>query len=697
MKHDFLLEVLLEEMPAPEIPGLVREFAAKFEQMLADQRLEAESVEGFSTSRRFGVLVKGLEAEQKAVETEVTGPPWKVAFADGQPTPALLGFLKREGLEGFPVEQVYRVENERGEYAALKKQVPARSAASILTEALPALLQGVRARKPMLWGDGTGPYIRPLHGLVARLDGADLPVTFLGTAAGAATRSHRHHGNAPIPVGAPADYPALLQGHHVLVLPGTRRLKVLEEAATLAASAGGTFDPHDPLLEEWVHLTEHPVVVMGRFADRFLQLPEEILISALRGHQKAVPLRDAAGRLLPRFLAVIDKPPCDTRGIVHGIEWVVEARLTDASFFVAHDRAVKLSERVPNLQHLAYHPRLGNFLQKTGRIMELAEYLAYQLGLKESIPELLRAAKLMKADLASATVAEFPALQGKIGGILAADEGLSREACDAIYDQYLPEGADGPYPRNPMGIVLALADKMEAIASLFAIEELPTGSSDPYGLRRQGNGMMEILIEKRLDLDLDLAATKALQLLSGILPVDLEKTLEALRQFFRERLAFVLQRRGVPEDTARAVLEVRACNPFDAFLRAEAIERYRQEGEFIEFALAFKRIRNMIKDAPAHDVDVALFSEAEEHALYEAFVGAKGAFLGAFQERDYAGALRAMTTLAAPLEKLFGNVLVLTENQRIRGNRLAQLQAIYREFLKVAQFSHLVVEKAQYR
>ena len=697
MKHDFLLEVLLEEMPAPEIPGLLREFTAKFEQLLADSRLEAASVEGFATSRRFGLLVRGLESEQKAIESEVVGPPWKVAFADGKPAPALLGFLKREGLEGFPPEQVYRVENERGEYAALKKQVAARSASTIMAEALPGVLQGVRARKPMLWGDGTGPYIRPLHGLVARLDGTDLPLTFLGAAAGSATRSHRHHANAAVPVGTPADYPALMAGHHVLVSPGTRRLKVLEEAAGLAASVSGKFDPRDPLLEEWVYLAEHPVVVKGKFADRFLQLPEEILVSALRGHQKAIPLRDAGGKLLPNFLAVIDKPPCDTRDITKGIEWVVEARLTDASFFVSHDRDKKLSERVQQLQQLSYHPRLGNFLQKTGRIMELSEYLAYQLNQKESIPELLRAAKLMKADLATATVAEFPALQGKIGGILAAGEGLSREACDAIYDQYLPESPEGPYPRNPMGTALALADKMEAIASLFAIEEFPTGSSDPFGLRRQGNGLMEILIEKRQELDLDLAATKALQLLSGILPVDLEGSLEALRQFFRERLTFVLQRRGVPEDAARAVLDVRACNPYDAFLRAQAIGEYRQEGGFIDFALAIKRIRNMIKDAEVHEVDIALLTEAEEHALYEAFVHAKGTFLAAYQERNYTESLKAMTTLSDPLEKFFGNVLVQTENARIKNNRLALLQSIYREFLKVAQFSHLVVEKAQYR
>ena len=697
MRHDFLLEVLLEEMPAPEIPGLLREFTAKFEQVLADNRLETESVEGFATSRRFGVLARGMESEQIAVETEVVGPPWKVAFADGKPAPALLGFLKREGLEGFPPEQVYRVENDRGEYAALKKRVAARSASMILTEALPGLLQGVRARKPMLWGDGSGPYIRPLHGLVARLDGTDLPLTFLGVAAGAGSRSHRHHGNAAVPVGAPSEYPALLAGHHVLVAPGSRRLKVLEEAAGLAASVNGKFDPRDPLLEEWVYLAEHPIVVMGRFADRFLLLPEEILVSALRGHQKAVPLRDAGGRLLPCFLAVIDKPPCDAKGIAKGIEWVVEARLTDASFFVAHDRGLKLSERVQQLQQLSYHPRLGNFLQKTGRIMELAEYLAYQLDQKENIPELLQAAKLMKADLASATVAEFPALQGKIGGILAAGEGLSREACDAIYDQYLPESPDGPYPRNPMGTALALADKMEAIASLFAIEEFPTGSSDPFGLRRQGNGLMEILIEKRQELDLDLAVTKALQLLSGILPVDIDKALDTLRQFFGERLAFVLQRRGVPEDAARAVLDVRACNPYDAFLRAQAISRYRQEKEFIDFALAFKRIRNMIKDTEVHEVDISLLSEAEEHALYEAFVQAKGAFLAAFNERNYTDSLKAMTTLAAPLERFFDNVLVQTENARIKNNRLALLQSIYREFLKVAQFSQLVVEKAQYR
>ena len=233
-----------------------------------------------------------------------------------------------------------------------------------------------------------------------------------------------------------------------------------------------------------------------------------------------------------------------------------------------------------------------------------------------------------------------------------------------------------------MGTALALADKMEAIASLFAIEEFPTGSSDPYGLRRQGNGLMEILIEKRQELDLDLAATKALQLLSGILPVDLDKTLETLPTVLPRAAHLRPPAAGRPRGRRRAVIEVRACNPFDAFLRAQAIGEYRQEGEFIDFAQAFKRIRNMIKDAEVHEVDIALLTEDEEHALYEAFVQAKGAFLAAFGERNYTDSLKAMTTLSAPLERFFGNVLVQTENARIKNNRLALLQSIYREFLE---------------
>jgi glycyl-tRNA synthetase beta chain len=696
-RDDLLLELLLEEMPAPEIPGFSAELKARVEALLGENRLDCLEVRGFATSRRAGVFVRGLALEQEAVEVEVTGPPVKVCFSDGKPAPALLGFLKREGLDESYTQKVYTIQTDKGDYAAVKKVLPSRPAAAILAEGLPPLLKDLHCRKPMKWGTDSGPYIRPAHALIVLLGGRVLPISFLGCAASRVTRGHRHLDNIEISVDSPGQYPEALRSQLVLIDPAERKTKILREARAHADGVGGTFPPEDPLLEEWAYLTEHPTVVLGKFNGKFLSLPEEILVQAIRSHQKSVPLQDRQGKLLPHFLNVIDKPGDPEGRMVHGIVWVVEARLADAAFFVDQDRQFKLSERVDRLQQLSYHPKLGNFLQKTGRIMELSEYLAYQLGEREHVAELLRAAKLMKADLSSSTVGEFPALQGKIGGLLAVGEGLSKQACDAIYDQYLPEAPEGPYPRNSMGVILNLADKMETIASLFAIEEFPTGSSDPYGLRRLGNGLMEILIEKGLELDLDLVATKAIQLLGGIVQADLEKTLEVLRQFFRERLEFVLERRGIPEDTSRAVIEVRACNPYDAFLRARAIEQYRPEKAFIDFILAIKRIRNITKDVPVGEIRHDLLTEAEEQSLFSDFLQAKGAFLSSFHEKNYGESLKVMETLAGPLQRFFENVLVMTENERIRNNRLALLQSIYREFLKVAQFSHLVVEKAQYR
>ena len=696
-RNDFLLEVLLEEMPAPEIPGLAAELQSKIEGLLKDQRLESEGVRVFATSRRFGVQIFGLAAEQRTEEGEIMGPPWKVAFADGKPGPALLGFFKREGLDASLADQVYKVTTDKGEYAAIKKAAPARPAAEILSENLGGILQGLKCKKPMRWGTDGGPYIRPVHSIMALLGDGILPLTFLGCAAGRTTWGHRHLDIISVSVPSPDSYAETLSGQLVLTDPEERRAKIMTEAHEHARRALGTFSKDDPLLEEWVYLTEHPSVVMGKFDDKFLALPEEILVQAIRSHQKSVPLRDAHGKLLPQFLNVIDKPGDPTGQMVRGIVWVVEARLTDASFFVDHDRKVRLSERVDGLQQLSYHPRLGNFLQKTGRIMDLSEFLAEQLRIPDRVADLLGAAKLMKADLASSTVGEFPALQGKIGGILAAGEGLSPEACDAIYDQYLPESSEGPYPRNPLGVALSLADKMETLASLFSIGELPTGSSDPYGLRRQGNGLMEILIEKKIGLDLDLTATKAIQLLGGVVETDLEKTLEEMRRFFRERLEFVLERRGIPGDTARAVIEVRACDPHDAFLRAKAIEAYRGQKAFIAFILSLKRIRNITKDLPGYEIRHDLLVESAEQALYADFVQARDAYLAAFHEQNYGEALKVMETLAAPLEHFFEKVLVMDPDARVRENRLALLQAIARELLKLAQFSNLVVEKAAYR
>lgn len=689
---DFLLEIFLEEMPATQIKDIENQLKNNFENFLKSEEIEFEEILSFSTIRRFGLYIKNLSEQQKEKEEEITGPPYNISFKEGLPAEPLIAFLKKEGLEGN-FDKVYKLQKGKNEYVAIKKIIKGKETLEILKNSISNLILKIQFVKPMFWGDGIGPFIRPIHSILCIFGNEVVDIELFKIKSRNSTFILKNKEKFQIEISEPKRYFQILRENYVEPFFEKRKEKILKDIESLKNNL--IYDEKDSLIDEWAYLSEFPTVIRANFKEEYLSLPEEILKISLKKHQKAIPLYDNAN-ITKYFLSLIDKPSLSSNEVREGIEWVVEARLKDATFFFQQDLKTPLTKKVEALQKLSFHSDLGNFLQKTGRILELSEFITYNLGKQEKLTKVLNAAKVSKADLLASTVAEFPELQGKIGGILLKIEGYEEDIWKAVYEQYFPEGSEGPYPSNDISVILNISDKIETIASLFSVGEIPSGSQDPYGLRRIGNGLIDILIEKQIDCDLDLIFSKAIQLLPSS-KLDLKEAIEISRNFIKDRVEYIFERKGIPKDTIKATVEVRHFNPYDAFQRAKEIENYRKEKEFINFILSFKRLRNIIKGYDNFEINPSLFREKEEPKLYEDFLQIKEEFLQHYNHKNYFSALKVMTILAPVLEEFFKKVFVLCEDEDLKKNRIALLQSIYREFLKVAQFSHLIVEKSLYK
>lgn len=689
---DFLIEIFTEEMPANQIKDIENQLKNNFEEFLKAQEIDFKEITSFSTIRRFGIFIDSLSEEQKEKEIEVLGPPYNISYKDDKPAEPLISFLKKEGLEGR-IEDVYKVKKGKGEYVAIKKMLKGKKTIEILKDSIKNLILKLQFIKPMYWGNGIGPFIRPVHSILCLFGKEIVDFEIFGVKSGNFTFILKDREKEKIFIEEPKKYFESLKEKNIEPIYEKRKENILHQIKKIAENF--SYNEEDELILEWAYLSENPTVLMGCFNEEYLNLPEEVLKVALKKHQKALPLFEN-GKISKTFLCLVDKPEVLSNSIIKGIEWVAEARLKDASFFFEQDLKAPLSSRVDELQKLIFHPDLGNFLQKTGRIIELSEFLTYNLKKSEKIKNVLNAAKYCKADLLTSTVIEFPELQGKIGGILLQKENFDQDIWKAVYEQYYPETLDGPFPSNETSTILNISEKIETIVSLISVGEIPSGSQDPYGLRRYGNGLIEVLIKKEIDLDIELLFTKCYQLLQNP-KFPLKDTIEIFRNFIKDRIEYIFEREGISKDTIRAVIEVRHFNPYDAYLRAKAIEEYRKEKEFINFILSFKRLRNIIRGHENFEVDPSLFKEKEEPKLYEDFLQIKENFLHQFNAKNYISALKIMTILAPSLEEFFQKVFVLCEEENLRKNRIALLQAIYREFLKIAQFGNLSIEKDFYK
>lgn len=688
---DFIFEIRTEEIPAPALLPARLELSRRLTDALAEEGLAPASTESYATPRRLAVALRGLPERQADRSSEVLGPPAANAFdAEGKPTKAAEGFARAQKVD---VADLVVVDAPRGRTVAARRTIPGRPTREVLAEVVPRVVSGLTFPKTMRWGDGARSFVRPVRSVVAVLGGEIVPMEVLGVAAGDETVGHRILSSGPFRVAGPDDYLARLRGAFVEPDGEARRIQILDKARRLATEVGGQIEAHADLANTLSDLVEWPGLVRGAFAPEFLELPEEITVTAMRTHQKYVPIRGPGG-LLPHFIAVMDNTE-DRKGfIAKGSEWVLNARLADARFFFEADVQEGLEARLPALSHLTFQERLGDYRRKTERLEEIAESVARLVGRTDLVETVRTAARLSKADLTTLVVKEFTDLQGVMGGIYARRERQPDGVWKAIYDQYRPaSGSDDP-PREASGAILSLADRFDSLCALFRIGLVPTGSKDPYGLRRAALGAVAIAIGRNWRTDWRPIARKALSLLPSDLPgPGADEVIDELGRFFADRLRSLLERRGYAYDEISAVLNVGVWDFADAADRARALSEARRHMDFKSLILAFKRIRNIVGSDSPGEPRPELYGEDAERALAADFLQARQAIAGFTAERHYREAMETIASIAPSLDRYFVDVLVNCPEEELRRNRLALLASIQKEFTSLADFSEIVVEK----
>lgn len=691
--RDFLFEIRTEEIPAPALLPARLELSRRLGEAMGEEGIPPSAVESYATPRRLTVILRGLAERQPDRFEEVLGPPAASAFdADGKPKKAAEGFARAQKVD---VGDLVVVDSPRGKTVAARKTTPGRAAAEILAEVVPRVVGGLSFPKTMRWGDGERAFVRPVRGVLALLGGEVVPLEIHGVTAGATTLGHRVLSDGELTVSGPDDYLASLRSHFVEPDPEARRIRILETARKLAAQVGGQIEAHADLAQTLADLVEWPGTVRGAFAPEFLELPEEVTVTAMRTHQKFLPVRGPGG-LLPHFVAVMDNSE-DRKGfIAKGSEWVLNARLADARFFYEEDVRERLEDRVPRLSRLTFQDKLGDYLNKSERISALSREIAGIVGRPDLASGVETAGRLCKADLTTQVVREFTDLQGIMGGIYARRDRQPDAVWKAIYDHYRPtSGSDDP-PREASGAIVSLADRFDSLAGLFRIGLSPTGSKDPYGLRRAGLGAVAITVGRNWRADWSAAAKKALALypesLDGSGP---DAALAELERFFAERLRHFLERRGHPYDEVSAVLNVGVWDFADAAERARALSDARRHMDFRSLILAFKRIRNILGDERPGEPRPELYREDAEKALGTDFLQARAAIEAFTSERMYREAMETIASISPSLDRFFVEVLVNCPEEDLRRNRLALLASIRQEFGRLADFSEIVVEKVE--
>jgi len=698
---ELLFEIGCEEIPAGMLPKAEEELRTNIEKLLAAESLsEGVTVETFSAPRRLTAWVRGMPAKQSDVESEVTGPPKSVAFDSvGAPTRAAQSFAEKQHVH---VNALYLIQTPKGEYLAAKQIKLGKTAEQILTAILPRAVHDLTWPRSMTWTGLDGPrFIRPIRWIVAVLDGKPQKFSIAGLSAGDTTRGHRFIGANSIRVRSFADYEKKLHSNGAIIRPSRRREKI--EAELNAHAKRGSFRIHEDadLRRLVTYLNEFPTVIQGDFDPAFLALPDEILITVMRDHQKYFAVEKKNGELAPHFLAVINIAK-DSKGLIRaGHERVLRARFADAQFFWQSDQKCRLADYLPKLERVTYESRLGSYRDKVERVRAIARWLTEQwfnLGMLQAhVAEADRAAELAKCDLATEMVREFTELQGIVGGLYARAQGEPDEVADAVYDHYRPVGLEDPIPRNLTGCAVSLADKLDSVVGCFAVGVVPTGSSDPYALRRAALGIVKIIIEKKLPVSLSLAigaAAKALLTHKPKRGVTPEQEIQVL-DFILDRAKFVLrEREGFGYDEVSAVFRAGADDLLDARKRLVALKAIRKSKNFEPLAVSFKRIRKILEKAnvsagQGRQVNPELFENQAERHLYSTAREAGSKVQSLKREGKYQEALEVIAGLRPVVDEFFDGVMVMAENEAVRANRLTLLAELLREFTTVADFSEI--------
>ncbi|MFJ4390752.1 glycine--tRNA ligase subunit beta [Pseudomonas soli] len=680
--QDFLVELGTEELPPKALATLGDAFLAGIEKGLQAAGLNYTGKQVYAAPRRLAVLIRQLDVQQPDRSINIDGPPVQAAFnAEGQPTQAALGFAKKCGVELSDIDQ-------SGPKLRFSQHIPGKATASLLPTIVEDSLNDLPIPKRMHWGASREEFVRPTQWLVMLLGDQVVDCTILAQKAGRESRGHRFHHPENVLITTPANYVEDLRKAHVLADFAERRELISKRTAELAMQQEGTAIVPPALLDEVTALVEWPVPLVCSFEERFLEVPQEALITTMQDNQKYFCLLDSEGKLLPRFITVANVESRDPKQIVQGNEKVVRPRLTDAEFFFKQDKKQPLESFNERLKNVVFQAQLGTVFEKAERVSKLAAFIAPYIG--GSAANAGRAGLLSKCDLASEMVGEFPEMQGIAGYYYALNDGEPQDVALALNEQYMPRGAGAELPQTLTGAAVAIADKLDTLVGIFGIGMLPTGSKDPYALRRAALGVLRILIEKQLDLDLNVAVEFAVKQFGA--KVKAAGLSEQVLEFVFDRLRARYEDEGIDVSTYLSVRALKPGSALDFDQRVQAVQAFRKLPEAEALAAANKRVSNLLSKAEgaiADQVEPKYFDNANEFSLYSAIQQADQAVQPMAAARQYSEALARLAALRDPVDAFFEAVMVNAEDAKVRANRYALLSRLRGLFLGVADISLL--------
>jgi glycyl-tRNA synthetase beta chain len=685
MAKDLLLEIGTEEIPARFMPNVLAQVERIAADKLAELRISHGEIRAVGTPRRLALIIRELAEEQADKKSENKGPSIKIAFDEtGVPTKAAQGFARGQGIDVSKLVvkdgYVYALVHEAGQ-----------SVQQLLPDFLIDVIHSINFPKNMRWGNLEIRFVRPIRWLLALFGSDVIPFTIAQVASSNFTYGHRFLSKGQVLVGSVNDYFEKLAENHVMVDQEVRRQVIREQIEKLALSQGGIANIDQDLLEEVIYLVEYPTALCGKFEDKYLMLPPEAVITPMREHQRYFPVFSPEGKLLPVFITVRNGGSDYIDIVRHGNERVLKARLADAQFFFEEDQKILLEDRLEKLKTIVFQDGLGSLFDKTVRLEALSQVIAEWAGLPtELAPTLKRGAKLAKADLVTGMVYEFAELQGIMGREYALLGGEPKAVAEAIFEHYLPRFSGDVLPVSPAGRIISVADKIDNIVATFSRGLIPTGSQDPYALRRQALGIVHILIEAQYHVSLEKVVKQALDLLGIVDEQRCSKTLNEIQEFFRLRIKNVLAEEHVRYDVIDATLAVGFDDIYDAWLRAKAISADYGSVGMQKTVQALTRVGNLAKNADGGVIDSKLFSSEAETRLYEAYMSAQSNLSSLLANQDYPAALAVIASLAAPIDEFFSAVMVMVEDMSVRQNRLAMLKSIAEMTSPIADFSKIV-------
>lgn len=691
VSNDMLLEIGTEEIPARFVPAAITMIRESSERLFKENRILVGEIVVYGTPRRLVLIARGLSEGQGDVTTEVVGPPKSAAYdKDGNPTKAASGFAKGQGVDVSDL----RIKNTgKGEYLYVERHEIGKKTRDILPSVIAGILSSVEFPKAMRWNDTGARFARPVRWLLAIFNGEPIEVKFAGLDSGVISFGHHFMKPDPFSVKGIDDYMEGLERHFVIVDQKKRQGIIEGQIAEIARERGGSVISDEELLDETAFLTEYPLAICGRFDDIFLTLPKDVLITVMREHQRCFSIEGEGGKLLPYFIGISNTVPKDTSVVRNGYERVVRARLSDAKFFFDSDRKKRLEGHSDRLRQVVFMAGLGTMQDKVLRLTELCEQLCELMTWPDIKDTAIRAGQLSKADLMTDMVGEFPELQGVMGREYAVMQGEEEGVASAIFEQYLPRFSGDMLPSTCAGKTLAIADKIDNITGCFGIGTIPTGSNDPYALRRQALGILNILIAGRHFVSLAKIIWKSINTYGDRISRDKHnKIIKDVLEFFKERLNTLLVTEGFRYDCVRAVLLTGVEDPSDSYLRIRSLDRFRQRPEFESLIVSFKRVMNIIPPDFRGEVIEELFREDEEKGLYEAYRDIKDKVLEAEKNLEYENAFISIAKLKPFVDLFFDKVLVMDKDTAVKNNRLGLLNNLKSLFLTLADFTQIVVE-----